>query len=342
MLGAAFAQQFAPASVEAWEFVPARWKGPGLILSLFVHRNFFHLVGNLLFLAAVGPPLEFAVGKFKYGLVFLLGGLGGNLAHALLLGGIAPDSPLVGASGAVAALVAMASVRFHSVRVVLAPRVSVRALWMIVTWLALQVLGALLVIGQATGGTSHWAHLGGFFVGLALSLALRLPRADHIAFGHEVLDRINDLGPQAALVMAQRHLDDFPDDIRAKVTLAGAHRDLGHKSEEAEVLFSLLEAKDSDARVHAVLRLGELRMLDQIPSLQRCRMADEWRSTEPEAAEVLFRSVVSDLHDQQRPQALLDLLAMDPKRNASFAAVLERDYPLDPATEAARSRGFLP
>lgn len=340
-MGAAFAVFLRPELVDFLGFRPSQPLGLTLVASILLHANLFHLLGNMLFLAAVGPPLEFAVGPLKVLLVFLVSGVVGNFAHLLLSGPSSSNLILMGASGAIAGLVALASVRFFSIRVALAPKLSVAVPVVVGVWLVLQIVGAFLVIGDIPGGVSYWAHLGGALAGLLLSLALKVPAADQLAFGHDVLDRINHLGPSAALVMAEQHLREHPDDSHAMVTLAGAHRDLGHKREEIDIWTKVLAGDVREAQVRATIRLAELRALVHSPSVQRCRLADQWKVAEPEAAEVLLRSVIAEMNDPQRPQALLSLASMEPDRNREFAQMLLRDYPMDDATSTARARGLL-
>lgn len=64
-MGAAFAVFLRPELVENLGFRPAEPWGLPLLASILLHANLFHLLGNMLFLAAVGPPLEFAIGPLR-------------------------------------------------------------------------------------------------------------------------------------------------------------------------------------------------------------------------------------------------------------------------------------
>jgi membrane associated rhomboid family serine protease len=70
----------------------------------FLHGDFFHLAGNMLFLWVFGDNVEDALGHFRFLVFYLLCAIGGAAVHGL----IAPDSqiPLIGASGAIAGIVA--------------------------------------------------------------------------------------------------------------------------------------------------------------------------------------------------------------------------------------------
>ncbi|MGH8077970.1 MAG: rhomboid family intramembrane serine protease, partial [Lysobacter sp.] len=89
---------------------PADWwlalrdgSAPRLVTALFLHADWAHLLGNLLFLLIFGWPAERAMGPWRFLLVFLLGGAVANLAAVIAIG--TPDRLIIGASGAVSALI---------------------------------------------------------------------------------------------------------------------------------------------------------------------------------------------------------------------------------------------
>ncbi|MCE9558804.1 MAG: rhomboid family intramembrane serine protease [Armatimonadetes bacterium] len=335
---AAFLIYFRPELVDKFAFQPSHFSLLTLVTSLFLHSSALHLLGNMIFLAAVGPPLEFAIGPLKFGVLYLVGGVVGNLAHFAIMGKIAPNDLVIGASGAVAACVGLASVRFFSVRVPLTPKISAAVPALIGVWVVLQGLGAFVKLGDAPGGISYWAHLGGVLAGLLLSMAFRLPKDVQLAFGHDVLDRINHLGPDAQLAVAEKHLRDHPDDLRAQLTVLQSHRDLGNAAEESAGWLKLLDEGAPEEQVLAVTRLAELKMLGEMDSRRRSRIASSLLAENPEAATTLLESIANGSQtDVERPQALLALALKDSK----WAKILKQDYPFDPATDVAQKRGLL-
>lgn len=138
----------------------------------FLHGDVWHLAGNMLFLWVFGDNVEDALGHFRY-LVFYLACAA---AAAFLHGALAPESqaPLIGASGAVAGIVA-AYLMLH-------PRVKVWVLalgkfplrlpaWML---LALWILFQFAMIGLDGEGQVSWvAHIGGIVAGAVLVVVLR-------------------------------------------------------------------------------------------------------------------------------------------------------------------------
>ncbi|WP_342360896.1 rhomboid family intramembrane serine protease [Terrarubrum flagellatum] len=145
-----------------------------LITSLFLHANFLHVAGNMLFLWVFGDNVEDAMGTIRFIGFYLLCGICAALAHAYAMP--ASQQPLIGASGSIAGVVA-AYVMLH-------PRVKLWALFLARIPLklrAIYVIGfwILFQIGMAIyGGASEvgwWAHVGGFAAGVIMTPFLILP-----------------------------------------------------------------------------------------------------------------------------------------------------------------------
>lgn len=336
-LVAAFATALNPGLVEEWGY-----KGPALLTatvftSLFVHANLVHLAGNMLFLAAVGPAVEFAAGALRFVTVYLAGGVAGVLAHRALSHS---DGALVGASGCIAACVGYYTVRYVSLRVPIAPNVSVPVAAIAAVWLALQALGAFVKIGETGAGSAYWSHLGGLAVGLLLSLVFRAPSLANLQLGHEALDRMNRRGPYAVLAAADLHLKNHPNDPRALAEKAEAYRALGDKLEEIQTLVHLFEVQEVRELGPVILRLQELRALACITSLRRAQTADRLKAFDPSLSKILLESIANgDADDPQRPEAMLSLALLDGQ--SDWAARLAKEFPLHPAVEVAKSRGLI-
>ena len=74
-----------------------------LFTALFLHADWAHLLGNLVFLLIFGLPAERTMGPWRFLVLFLLGGAVSNLAAVLAIG--MPDRVIIGASGAVSAVI---------------------------------------------------------------------------------------------------------------------------------------------------------------------------------------------------------------------------------------------
>ena len=154
--------------------------GLSLLAAMFLHAGWLHLVGNLLYLWIFGAALEDRLGHARFGVLYLLGGLAASLAQAAA----SPSStvPIVGASGAIAAILGAYLVLFPRARILslvflgfFYQLVQVPALILLGFWFALQLVNALGVLGPTPsgGGVAVVAHVGGFVVGAVAGAAAR-------------------------------------------------------------------------------------------------------------------------------------------------------------------------
>jgi membrane associated rhomboid family serine protease len=146
--------------------------------SMFMHGSVLHLGGNMLFLWIFGNNVEDSMGRIKFIIFYLLGGL----AALALQTAIDPNSavPTIGASGAIAAVLGGYILLYPRARVLTAvliilffTLIEIPAMWFLVIWFGEQlVLGALGLTtpGSTGGGVAYFAHVGGFAFGL---LAIR-------------------------------------------------------------------------------------------------------------------------------------------------------------------------
>lgn len=346
-LAAAFLMVLNPELVFDHGFRADHPRARDAITALFLHANTVHLLGNMVFLAAVGAAVELSTGSFRFASVYLLSGIFGVLAHYLIVRRFAEPPPLVGASGAIAGCAAYYSVRYTAMRVPLAPNVAVPVAAVTAMWLVLQVVGAFVRLGDATGsGASFWAHMGGFGAGVLLSFIYRAPDLKQVELGHEVLERMNDRGPAALEHAAREHLRLHPNDPKALRQLAQALETQHEPEEEARVLLRLLEVLPETEQPEALQRLCELGQAPELPALRRTLLAERLKATCPELARKLLQSVVDGPEgDPQRPEAMLALAGLDreaePERAAALLEELRRLYPLHPAVELARRRGWV-
>ena len=133
-----------------------------------VHGGLMHVAFNSLALVQVGPMVEARFGKARFLAAWVFGAIGG----ALLADVLSPSGvrPLVGASGAVFALIGMAGVQGHRQGTSQGRQIrNTMIFWAVMT----------TVLGAGMGGVSHAAHFGGGIVGVLVAFALRPP--DHSA-----------------------------------------------------------------------------------------------------------------------------------------------------------------
>lgn len=163
-------------TVEAWREAIHDGSLLRLFTAVFLHADWAHLLGNLVFLLIFGLPSERAMGPWRFLLLFLAGGAIANLAAVLAAG--TPDSLIVGASGAVSAVIGAYLALFPHARLgVVLPLglflefVRAPASLLIGIWVLLQV--GFAYIGPAFGEVAWTAHVAGFGFGALFALVMR-------------------------------------------------------------------------------------------------------------------------------------------------------------------------
>ena len=147
-----------------------------LLTALFLHADWAHLLGNLVFLLIFGLPAERTMGPWRFLALFLLGGAVSNVAAVLAIG--APDRIIIGASGAVSAVIGAYLALFPGAKLgVVLPLglflefIKAPAPLLIGIWALLQVIFAY--IGPAFGAVAWSAHIAGFLFGVVFALWVR-------------------------------------------------------------------------------------------------------------------------------------------------------------------------
>lgn len=145
--------------------------------SMFIHADWFHLIGNMLFLYVFGDNIEDVFGHGRYFLFYIVSGLAASATYLLTLPGISPLEAVVGASGAISGVLGAYLVLFPKARiltliffgwVILLP---IPAVIFLGIWFGLQWFYAFFEIGS---NIAFWAHIGGFVAGMIIALAFGL------------------------------------------------------------------------------------------------------------------------------------------------------------------------
>ncbi|MEU9299023.1 rhomboid family intramembrane serine protease [Streptomyces sp. NPDC048269] len=135
-----------------------------LLTSVFLHVEWWHIIGNMIGLWVIGGPLEAALGRSRYLAVYLLSGLGGSALVYLLT---EPNTPTLGASGAVFGLLGATVVLARRLRYEMRPVIIMVVLMLVLTFVPIG--GSLTVSWQA--------HVGGLVTGALVGLGLLRPAA---------------------------------------------------------------------------------------------------------------------------------------------------------------------
>jgi membrane associated rhomboid family serine protease len=147
-------------------------EGYTLLSYMFLHGDIFHLAANMLFLWVFGDNVEDALGHVKFLVFYLVCGIAAGWTHAVMQS--SSNIPLIGASGAVAGVIAAYLILHPRVRVwVLAFRfipLRISAALALGAWILTQIVMLLLPGG---GSVAWWAHVGGLMTGAVLVFIMR-------------------------------------------------------------------------------------------------------------------------------------------------------------------------
>jgi membrane associated rhomboid family serine protease len=146
------------------------------LTAALVHDGPLHLLFNLLILVFCGRAVEAIVGGRGIVILYLLGAYAA--AAAQWAAGPVETAPMVGASGAISAVLGAYAILFGRNRVkVASPLLALwlHALWFAVAWIGMQLLVGLSFEGEGAR-IAVWAHIGGFLAGLLLAKPLLLLR----------------------------------------------------------------------------------------------------------------------------------------------------------------------
>jgi len=173
------------AFVAQWSAIPAQitsghhWVT--ILTAMFMHGSWSHIIGNMIFLWAFAPEIEDAMGRGRYLVFYLLGGLVAMLAQ------IAADPhstvPNLGASGAIAAVMGGFMVTYPRDQIksvlfilVFARITFIPAALLIGVWFVSQLFHAGAVAHTQTGGVAYLAHVGGLVFGAVTARFFEDPR----------------------------------------------------------------------------------------------------------------------------------------------------------------------
>ncbi|MFM6853432.1 MAG: rhomboid family intramembrane serine protease [Sphingopyxis sp.] len=164
-------------------FIPARISGnvalfgavPSILTPLtatFIHADWLHLALNMLMLVWAGKQVEPALGTRYFLLLYALGAYAAAAFQWMM--GPHATATMIGASGAISAVVAVYALVFSEQKVRAigpVPAYIVRVAWLAAAWVGIQ---ALIGVGFGVGGTmvAVGAHIGGFLAGLVLARPL--------------------------------------------------------------------------------------------------------------------------------------------------------------------------
>lgn len=137
--------------------------GYRLFSAMFLHFGAEHLISNMFMQYFLGNMLLHALSQWKFALIYLLAGIGGNVASLLMMFVTDDFAVAAGASGAIYGIIGAllwvvlrSGGKFESISV---PRM-------------LLATAVYISYGFTTEGVDAWAHLGGLIVGFLAAIFL--------------------------------------------------------------------------------------------------------------------------------------------------------------------------
>lgn len=281
-----------------------------MLSSAFLHGGLDHLIGNMIFLGALGLLVEGALGGWRFAAVYLLGALGSSAVSLWWRWGESGGG--LGASGAIAALMGAfclvygrQPVRFFYWIGVVFDYVRAPAIWLFPVWLGWEVYNLL---ANDDLGIGFDAHAGGLVTGAALGAAL--------VAAQQVRDDFIEDGPEAGVddrwARAQAHLgrmelheadlllqelqSETPTRFDVALARQRVARNGGHPGSRRERTLELLRLNAPDAQAAAqqsdVLRAEPDLAVD---GPTRLALTRRWLELDaPDAAETLLQSAPGD------------------------------------------------
>lgn len=158
-------------------YVPVNGSILTLITSMFIHAGFLHLLGNLLFFFLSGPFIEDVFGRPLFAFLYLTGGIAASLTY--MIRNPTGTIPLVGASGAIAAVMGAYLVRFLKSKVeflfltfFMSPKRFFMPAFVVLPLWFMQQLTEMQ--SEAGSSIAFSAHVGGFVWGVAIALIVKV------------------------------------------------------------------------------------------------------------------------------------------------------------------------
>lgn len=349
-------------------FTPKHFGFFKLFTHMFVHANFFHLLFNMLFLWLVGCNIEDTWSWKVFLGLYLISGVIACLLHTAVYS--ASNTPLVGASGAIAGIMGAFMIRHYKTKIrfayffwlIFVPPIfgsfAIYAGIALPIWFLMQIVSARWSVGV---GTAYYAHIGGFIFGAAVGMGMKflgiekkyvapmvedsfekLKMSSQMKEVYRKMD-INDTAGAMPLLLAV--LDEEPQNFDAPLILARIYYEKGHH-DDAMLMYNkaldvALISAASDVVLSVYEELREKSILQKITEKNLYNLAAVLESSAKykDAVETFGVYVKFFPHGQVRAKALyrVYLLFKNKLDNPAMAqktyVFLKKEYPDFPISE---------
>jgi membrane associated rhomboid family serine protease len=150
------------------------------ISSIFLHGGWMHLIGNMLFFWIFGNNIEDYTGSIGFIFFYIIGGIVASFTQ--ILTDPLSKVPVIGASGAIAAVMGAYFYLFPTARIkslvflfYFFTFVEVPAFIFLLLWFIMQLFSGFASFGSAIS-VAVWAHIGGFIFGFLTAVILKASR----------------------------------------------------------------------------------------------------------------------------------------------------------------------
>jgi rhomboid family protein len=158
----------------------------GLVSYLFVHSGIIHLATNMLGLYLFGTAVENRMGSRTFLVYYLYCGIGAAV-FSLLLSLVIPQSPIIGASGAVLGIAVAFAIYWPDAEILVFPiPLPIKARTLVIALAVMDLIAARFF----PGGTAHEAHLGGMLAGWLFFKAQNLSRRRTVPSPRQTPERV--------------------------------------------------------------------------------------------------------------------------------------------------------
>ena len=167
--------------VQAFGVVPVAFSWTSLVTSMFLHEGWMHLLGNMLYLWIFGDNVEDQLGHVGFLIFYLCAGAAAAMGQVIVSSG--STIPMIGASGAIAAVMGAYFVLYPHSRVLTVvfllffmDMVEIPAIFFLGIWFIKELFSGVGSLGARSlnGGVAFWAHVVGFAVGAVIGFFWRV------------------------------------------------------------------------------------------------------------------------------------------------------------------------
>lgn len=284
-------QRIESLSYLAWGLIPKDMNPVTLLSHQFLHGDFMHLLGNMVFLIICGFAVEAAIGAWFFLALYLASGVAGGLFFSLL--DLSSATPLVGASGAISGVMAMYLAIFRLRKIdffywifIFAGYFRAPALLLLPFYIGKEVVAFVM---EEDSNVAFMAHAGGFVCGGLLILAAHYKKPELI--NTEYVEQDQDSDPQQlSLAKAYQLLDE----MKFSAALKQVHQqitDYGLNFDLAYLRYHLAKVLNNK---HLAVFFTELMSLRSYSSGELTKLAKAWQDN-------------PELHDQLQEKVAIKL-----------------------------------